>query len=249
MTPSPRLHRPDRPSVYGHRGASAALPENTIEAFRAARQQGADGVELDVRRTSDGHTAVHHDAHLPDGRVICELARRDLPSAIPGLAPALDACRPLLVNIEIKNSPADPDFDATDGVARQVVKLLDRRAADGPADDVLISSFNPMTVAVVRQLAPHLPTALLTLDDPVAWVPVAMAAGHEAIHPWDPTVDASLVDAAHAGGLAVNVWTVDDPARIVELAALGVDGIVTNAPDVALRALAGLASGGGGHHE
>ena len=62
--------------VIGHRGASRAERENTLEAFHAAVAQGADGVELDVRRTADGALAVHHDAHLPDGRAIV-LTRRD----------------------------------------------------------------------------------------------------------------------------------------------------------------------------
>ena len=64
-----------------------------------------------------------------------------------------------------------------------------------------------------------------------------MEFGHRALHPYDPIVDAALVAACHAAGIEVNVWTVDDPARMVGLVALGVDGICTNVPDVALRVL------------
>ena len=105
------------PMVIAHRGASAAHPENTVAAFVGARDAGADGVELDARRTADGHVIVHHDAQLPDGRVIVELAAAELPDHVPSLAEALDACAGMVVNIEIKNWPDDPDFDGTEQVA------------------------------------------------------------------------------------------------------------------------------------
>src|SRR3954465_13219995 len=96
--------------VIAHRGASAAAPENTVEAFRLARELGADMVELDARRTADGQVIVHHDAHLADGRAIVELSRSELPTHVCDLADALDACEGMQVNIEIKNWPDDPDF-------------------------------------------------------------------------------------------------------------------------------------------
>ncbi len=77
----------ERPqTVIAHRGASAAAAENTIEAFALAAELGADGVELDARRTADGQVVVHHDAHLPDGRVIVDLSAADLPAHVPTLA-------------------------------------------------------------------------------------------------------------------------------------------------------------------
>src|SRR4029078_7765283 len=95
-------------AIIAHRGASADYPENTVEAFRAAGPLGANWVELDVRRTADGAPAVHHDAQLRAGRAIVGAAAADLPESVPSLAQALDACRPLGVNVEIKNSPHDP---------------------------------------------------------------------------------------------------------------------------------------------
>jgi glycerophosphoryl diester phosphodiesterase len=94
----------------------------------------------------------------------------------------------------------------------------------------------------VRALDPGVPTAYLVhfhrdADRAEAAIRTCVAHGHAALHPWDPSVDAALVERAHSAGIAVNAWTVDDPARIRALAAMGVDGIVTNVPDVALRAL------------
>lgn len=221
--------------LYAHRGASADAPENTLAAFRLAREQGADGIELDVRRSADGDLVVHHDAALRDGRVIRETPTAELPDAVPSLAAALDACEGVVVNVEIKNSPFDPDHDPERTLADDVVALL--RARDG-RDQVLVSSFDLATVDRVRALA-DVATAFLTYVDPVGADAVALAAdrGHVAIHPHEGTVDAAFVALAHGAGLAVNVWTVDDPARILALAEAGVDGIVTNVPAKAREVL------------
>ena len=123
--------------VIAHRGASAAAPENTVEAFRLARTLGADWVELDARRTADGRVIVHHDAVLPDGRVIVELDRADLPPSVCDLSDALDACHGMSVNIEIKNWPADPDFDEDEflSVRRIPFQELVQRGLSGEIQD------------------------------------------------------------------------------------------------------------------
>jgi glycerophosphoryl diester phosphodiesterase len=222
--------------VIAHRGASAAAPENTIEAFHLAKELGADWVELDARRTLDGQVVVHHDANLADGRVIVELERHDLPEDVCDLAAALDACAGMQVNIEIKNWPLDPDFDPTERVAEQVVELVQTRGAQG---EVLVSCFHYPTLQRVRELDPSIPTAFLhvSMDKPWSELAAEVAAdGHAALHPWDPIVDAGYVDAARGAGLEVNVWTVDDPDRMRDLVGFGVGGLCTNVPDVA-RAL------------
>jgi len=220
--------------IIAHRGASARFAENTCEAFAGARTLGADWVELDVRRTADGALAVHHDAHLPDGRTIVDTTAADLPASVPDLVTALDACEPLGVNVEIKNLPGDPDFDPASGIVAKVAAVVAART-----QPILVSSFHAETLDVLRDLEPSVATALLTfaLHDVAQTVDDVAAAGHAALHPFDATVDAALVGLCHDRGLAVNVWTVDDPGRIAELAALGVDGIVTNVPDVAREVL------------
>jgi glycerophosphoryl diester phosphodiesterase len=225
--------------VIGHRGASAAHPENTLAAFQGAIDQGADGVELDVRRTADGALALCHDEVLPDGRAVVEVQQAELPPAVPVLAQALDVCRPLaVVNVEIKNWPADGDFDPGEQLAADVVALLEARdeLADGR---ILVSSFHLPTIDRVRGLAPGLATGWLLwlAEDLGPLVDQAAAAGHVAVHPHHAFVDAALVDRAHDAGLALNTWTCDDPERIRWLADLGVDAVITNVPDVALEAL------------
>ena len=220
------------PLVIAHRGACRRRRENTVEAFAEAGRLGADMVELDVRRTADGRLAIHHDALLADGRALKDVDAADLPEWLPDLGAALDACAGMEVNIEIKNWPADIDFDPDDVVAGQVVELVvDRKWRDR----VLVSSFNPSTIDRVRALDAAIATGWLTGGalDLRAAVEQAAAGGHNAVHPHVRSVTEEAVAFAHGNGLRVNVWTVDEPDDIRRLAAWGVDGIVTNLPDVA----------------
>lgn len=224
--------------IIAHRGASVAEPENTLAAFRRAVEMGADGIELDVRRTADDRLVVHHDPWLTDRRVIRHTRADDLPDHVSELHVALDACAGAFVNIEIKNDRDEPDHDPSEWVAHRTLALLERRGADARW---LVSSFRFETVEVCRALSPRIRTAWLvdTLDDAV--VSRTVAAGHGAVHPCVAGLDERQVRHAHAAGLAVNTWTCDDPARLRELVAWGVDGICTNVPDVALRVRRGEA--------
>jgi glycerophosphoryl diester phosphodiesterase len=224
------------PAVFAHRGVSSEFPENTIPAFRAARFRGADGVELDVRRSSDGVLVVHHDARLEDGRTIVESLGVELPSTVPRLEEALEACEGITVNIEIKNMPGEPDFDPTNGVVEGVVRAVQ---ALGRTADVIVSSFNLATIDEVRKLDPTIATGWLVfdIDDINAVVARTEQAGHTALHPYVGRTTAQLIEACHIAGLQVNTWTVDDPARIKQLVDDGVDGIITNVPEIAREAV------------
>ncbi|MCC5953794.1 MAG: glycerophosphodiester phosphodiesterase [Acidimicrobiia bacterium] len=231
------------PQIIAHRGASADAPENTLAAFEVAADQGADWVELDARVTRDGAVVVHHDPHLADGRIIAEAARAELPADVCLLAEALETCaaRRLGVNVEIKCLPGEPDVDRVGEVTDGVLTLLSgpKKLVAVAGTELLVTSFWPQTLDVVRARAPELRTGqlLLELGEGPLSVEGMVAAGHVAVNPWDASVTAEMVDAAHAGGLAVNVWTVDDPQRLRQLAAMGVDGLITNTPAAARAAL------------
>lgn len=221
--------------VLGHRGASVAHAENTPAAFAGADAMGADGVELDVRLATDSRgrqrLVVHHDP-LPAG---------DALSSLPSLEEVLDACGDrMLVNVEIKNHHADGGHDPSMAVVAPTIHAL-RARGPGLVERVLISSFSAATVEHCRRVAPEIPTALLatgaTLEDGRDLVEVAVSAGHAAVHPHHGSATPEFVATAHDAGLAVNVWTVNDPERIVDLASIGVDGVCTDVPDDALRAL------------
>jgi glycerophosphoryl diester phosphodiesterase len=228
-TPSPICEHPGVTAIIAHRGASAVERENTVAAFRAAGALGADGVELDVRRTADDRLVVHHDARLADGRLLRATPAARLPEHIPSLDAALDSCDGMFVNVEIKNDPADPDFDPTEWVAHRLCGVLARRG-EGPR--WLISSFRFETVAVCRTILPSARTAWLVDAHAADIVERTAAAGHAALHPHHSIVDEMLLRHAHAAGLAVNAWTCDDPAQMRQLIGWGIDGICTNVPDV-----------------
>ncbi len=222
--------------VIAHRGSSKAEPENTLAAFRRAREDGADLVELDVRLTVDGALAVVHDPLLGDGRVVAETDSFDLPDHIPLLDAALEVCAGLVVNVEIKSSPREPGFDPTRRAADVLVEVL---AARGGVDRVIVSSFDLEVIDRVRALAPDLETAYLVsfIANHAKLVDQLVARRHQGVHPWHLLVNRRLVARCHAAGLAVRPWTVDDPDRIAKLATLGVDAICTNVPAVAVSLL------------
>jgi glycerophosphoryl diester phosphodiesterase len=147
------------------------------------------------------------------------------------LPAALDAGAGGIVNVELKT-----DGDVPGGVAGAFCGLLRRRAG---RDRVLASSFDPVALRIVRALRPSVPTALvLGLDGNVgAALQEAERARHTALHPISELVDRSLVDRVRSLGLALHAWTVNDPDELQRLAALGVDGLITDVPDVALAVL------------
>ena len=221
-----------------HRGASKAERENTVMAFARAHAMGSHAVELDVRRCGSGELIVHHNPVLDDGSALAEHPLAHLPSHIPTLDQALDACAGMWVNVEIKNDPSEPDFDEAETLTCDTVELLRRR---GAPDQWLVSSFRRETIDETHRLWAELPTAYLVVDvdDPESLATDLVKTGHRALHPYVKTLTKATVDVMHAHGLAVNTWTCDDPAKMTELIGWGIDGICTNVPDVALR-LAGV---------
>src|SRR5208282_3890957 len=112
--------------IIAHRGSTALARENTVAAFVAARDLGADGVEFDVRRTSDGELVVHHDREIPGLGPIDQLSSAELPEWLPSLGQALDACRPLEVNVEIKHASSSAP-EPVGLLGPDVARLLEAR--------------------------------------------------------------------------------------------------------------------------
>jgi glycerophosphoryl diester phosphodiesterase len=227
--------------VIAHRGASAYAPQNTMPAFELAVRQGADMLELDVQRTADGILVVFHDDTTErwDGRkrlmTTCTLAEvQALDIARAQVATLAEVCafareRGVRLNVEIKGL----------GIGAPVAHMLrDERVEDL----VLISSFEAGALGEVAAASPHLPRAYLMGHDTYrpdvrlreAWPFGALRrSGAVAWHPsYDLPLLVSLIPRVRRAGFAVNVWTVDDVVAMRQLIALGVDGIITNVPDV-----------------
>jgi glycerophosphoryl diester phosphodiesterase len=251
---SPRWGRQEVPLVIAHRGASTERPENSLAAFRRARELGADGVELDAMRCASGEVVVFHDEDLErlGGRPeevrrapLALLREVDLGGGerIPTLDEVLgDLAGDQLVNVELK-SPERKGLGwlrvlGDDGLAAEVARLVARHALGARA---LVSSFDPILLARFRAASPHTPTGLLfhgELSRPLREAWAAPLIQPAALHPEAKLLDARSIARWRRGGRAVNVWTVDHPHEIALARALGADGIITNRPEVARRVLA-----------
>ena len=222
--------------VIAHRGASAAAPEHTVEAFDLAVAQGADVLELDVRPARDGELVVIHDATLArtagDPRRVDQLTRLELERLAPSVRPLTlgqmlgrygDSVQLL---IELK----DPEPE-TEGL------LVDSLERHGMIDAVRVQVFDALALRRLRLRAPRLSLTSLHRRRPSARTldtTARLAGGVGVLH---RRIDAALVSAAHARGLAISAWTVNSDAAIDRVLRLGVDGVITDAPDVAaLRA-------------
>lgn len=227
------------PVVHAHRGSpdpALGIRENSLEAFFRARRLGADGVELDVRRTADGVLVVQHDPELTGLGPVCQLPSDHLPESVALLSEALDACEGLELNIELKNLPGEPGFDPDEQMAREVAELV---AGTDRQSGTVVSSFWPGSLEAVHAVRPEVATGLLVASwfDPSACVAMAVERQCGALHPHASLIDGALVEAAHAAGLAVAAWTINDPSRLREVAALGVDTVITDDVTLALSVL------------
>jgi glycerophosphoryl diester phosphodiesterase len=229
-------------AVFAHRGCTEGFTENTLDAFVEARRRGADGVELDVRLTADGALAIHHDAEIPGRGTIAELGVADLPAHVPLLGDVLAVCEGMVVNVEIKNAPQDPGWDAGEAVAALTAAAIDEA---GWTTRVIVSSFQMATLRAVQAADGRLALgALWGFGTEVEALTEVAESGFAAVHPFVLSVTPELVEGAHAMGLAVNVWTVNAPDDLRAMVAVGVDAVITDRLGEALATAAAAGEGG-----
>ncbi|UJR86018.1 glycerophosphodiester phosphodiesterase [Sandaracinus amylolyticus] len=238
--------RGNRPFVYGHRGASRRAPENTLRAFALALDEGADGIELDVRLSRDGIVMVAHD---PDLQRVAKRPERvaDLDAAtlrtidtggdtFPTLDDTLDLtlARGALVNVELKGDV--PDRLA---LARAVASLFARRRPN-ERERIFVSSFRPEILVALRALRARVPLAFLFDAQHTGEVRGAVlrrVTPSDGLHPHHSLCTPGAITRWHARGRFVNAWTVNAPDRALALAAAGIDGLITDDPAALVAAL------------
>jgi glycerophosphoryl diester phosphodiesterase len=240
------------PQIFAHRGARVVAPENTLPAFQKALDMQVDGIELDVHCSKDGQLVVIHDFTVnkttnAKGKIsdftAAELADLDagshLSAEFAGIGvPTLDQVFDLVgnrcrVNVEIKSE------DPLGG--NQVEPLIAMLQKRNLYDQVIVSSFNPITLIKMRWTDPKIRLGLLYEKElpphlRQAWFTPLMQP--EALHPYYKLIDEKLMAWAKSKGCAVNTWTVNDVGEAKQLAALGVDVIMSDVPDVIMAALA-----------
>jgi glycerophosphoryl diester phosphodiesterase len=236
-----------RPLIIGHRGASMHAPENTLAAFALAMTQGADGIELDVKRCAGGEVVVMHDATVDrttDGKgAVHELSLAQLRALdagqgerVPTLDEVIDltasSTPPFLINIEVTNYSTP-----LDGLEQCVVEVVKRHNC---AERILFSSFNPISVKRLAGLLPAVPRGMLYYHAmPVFLRDVWLApfVPHEFRHPDFSMVTPEYVAKLAAQNKRINVWTVNTPEEIARMAQCGVHGIIGDSPAMMKEAL------------
>ncbi len=213
-----------------HRGASAYEPENTLRSFRRAIDMGAEMMELDVRLSSDGHLVVIHDKKVDrttNGKgFVREMTLSDLRKLdagkgekIPTFEEVIDLAKgKIKLVVELKDK----------GTEEKVIKLIKE---SGLIDDVFLVSFHCDLVKRAKSLEPRIRTGLIMLFsfDTVA---KGKECHVDAVAPSHYFITSGMVERVHKSGMYLFTWTVDDPKKAKKLKEMGVDGIVTNKPDL-----------------
>jgi glycerophosphoryl diester phosphodiesterase len=255
-----RLVLPDRshPLLFAHRGCSSLAPENTLAAFRKARELGAPGLELDVHVCATGELVVAHDDNFmrtaqriaPPGADVSGRNIEELPlEVIRGIDvgsffdPAFNAERPplleevleefcpaLYIDIELKSSKIRSD--ALPGLVAEKLKAFGRAVEEA----VTISSFNPFSIIAFKKAAPHIPTAIIYGESrDVPWI-LRRGFGRHITGCCYVKPNHDLVNPATFSRIAVREqrsmipWTIDDPAIAAAMLRQGCAGIITNRP-------------------
>lgn len=235
--------------MLGHRGARHASPENTLLAFQLALDEGADGVELDVRLDGDGRVIVLHDRDL--ARVssraelraaerlgAADLARIDVGRGerVPSLADVLAWARErnTRINVELKHDVRRPHTLLL-GVMRVV------RASGVATEQLLFSSFHPAFVSALAVLLPEFARAWLVhaRQRLLGRAPYFALLGADGVNPEHRLVTERSLARWRTEPVLISTWTVNEDADVRRVAALGVDTIISDRPGAALAALSG----------
>ena len=225
-----------RPLIIAHRGAAGYEVENSLAAFRAAGDLGADAVELDIHSTADGALVVHHGETIGEHHIAhCTLGEvRDHPlpngEPIPTLPEALAVILPkMIAYVEIKFVARAWDD-----------RLFETIEKSGAPERIALHAFDHRIIRRMGEKRPFIRRGVLSASYPV--YPVRSLEDADASILWQHHhhVDDALVAQLHAAGKLLYVWTVNDPAEVRSLLALGVDGICTDYPDVVRAAFAAL---------
>jgi len=231
------------PKVIGHRGAMAYAPENTLDSFREARRRGATWVEIDVKLTADNVPIVMHDESLKRtmgiDRLVSRMKRADLPAAVPTFEAAI-ACfqeQGLGCNVEIK--PCKGREVETGSVTVEALRRWWPASLPAP----LLSSFKDESLLAAKAAAPEFARALLVNGDlGEDWAERAQAIGVVGMNVGGKKLTVLGAVAIKRAGYALSIWTVNDPDEARAFVGMGADCIITDKPDVILKAL-GTSSG------
>lgn len=239
--------------VISHRGANKLAPQNTIPAFEKSLEIGVDGFETDVHMSSDGVPVVCHNYTIDEtsngqGK-ISEMTLEQLRSydfgsyfaekykgtPLPTLEEFLTLCE--TADIEIMNIELKTPLDGEKGMVEKTISAVKEH---GLFDKLLISSFSPELLVECKRIDPKCKTGFLYSPDRkicyekmiFGYLDFAKEIGADYLHPHFSMVTKHYVKKLHANGIGVNPWTVDKENIALRMLRCGVDGIITDVPDM-----------------
>lgn len=225
------------PKVIGHRGAAAYAPENTLASFREARRRGATWVEIDVKLTADGVPVVMHDSSLKRtmgvDRLVAETPRAELPGDVPTFEEAIACFAELGLGCNVEIKPCEGREAET---ARSTVQTLGR-CWPASLPPPLLSSFKDASLAAARTAAPDFARAILLDTIGEDWRSRAEAVGAVGVNTNGKRLTAVQAVDIRKAGYALSVYTINDGDVARALVGMGVDCVITDAPDVVLAAI------------
>lgn len=225
------------PRVIGHRGAAAYAPENTLASFREARRRGATWVEIDVKLTADGVPIVMHDSSLKRtmgvDRLVAETPRAELPGDVPTFEEAIACFAELGLGCNVEIKPCEGREAET---ARSTVETLGR-CWPASLPPPLLSSFKDASLAAARAAAPDFARAILLDAIGEDWRTRAEAVGAVGVNTNGKRLTAVQAVDIRKAGYVLSVYTINDGDVARALVGMGVDCVITDAPDVVLAAI------------
>lgn len=228
-----------------HRGFSGYYPENTMLAFKKAVEAGCDGIETDLHMTKDGVIVICHDEKIDrttDGTgFIVNYTYEELRKFDAGIKygkqfkgeriPTIDEFlnyvkdKNLLINFELKNN-----IVLYEELEKKVIEKVHKFSMK---KNIILSSFNHYSMIRVKEIDRSIKTGLLYAATLYKVEEYAQIVGADALHPFYPAVmDKKIVEDIKKKGIIINAYTVDEEEDMKKLIELGIDGIITNYPDI-----------------
>lgn len=229
--------------IFAHRGASGTYPENTMKAFKEAEKSGCDGIELDVQRTKDGALVIIHDETVnrtTDGRgIVAEMTKKQIRSLdasynkkkwfsqpkIPLLEEVFEwlLTNEMICNVELKN-----DKVRYEGMEEEVLQKI---AEYGLSDRIILSSFNPASISLLRELDSDISIAPIYSKKGVNPLLLAATTSANAVHANYRVMTPALMESCQRMNIPVRLYTLNHEPKITKWMLAGLSGIITDYPE------------------
>jgi glycerophosphoryl diester phosphodiesterase len=230
------VNKNKQPMIFSHRGANTFEPENSLEAFKKAMELGCDGIEMDLRYTASGDIIVFHDRNLvrmtsQKGNVhqlsLSEIRKIALNNGSSRLIPTFQEALELIGDKVLINLDVKRERFRSNGFEEKILKTL---SDFGLRDNIIISSFNPLVLKKIARISPQSHLGFIIRNRSQILMQTRMSL--KSLHINYRILSKKYVKAKQAKGIKIIPWTIDEKEDMIHFNEMGVDGIITNRPEV-----------------